>query len=158
MQGSANIIKTAVSNFVRIDILVNCAGNMVRAPINEMTEDQWDSIINVHLKGHFSCCKAAAMEMIKQKSGRIINFSSLAADGIINHIGYSSDKAKKCAIIGQSNFMFSPFLTREAAPFPAVPSRPPRHLAFYLTSIYRSSEAWLPITIPLRWVKPIQLC
>lgn len=79
MAGGANIIKAATSNFGRIDILVNCAGNVVFASITELTEKQWDSVMDVHLKGHFSCSKAAVPEMIKQKSGRIINFSSIAA-------------------------------------------------------------------------------
>ena len=65
----------------------------------EMTEDDWDSMIAVHLKGHFSCSKAAAREMIKQKSGRIINISSNAAFNFkIGKIGrggisYSTAKA-----------------------------------------------------------------
>ena len=79
MQGGANIVKTAVSNFGRIDILVNCAGNFKAKGIVDITEEDWDAIINVHLKGHFSCAKAAVPEMIKQKSGRIINISSRAA-------------------------------------------------------------------------------
>ena len=79
MKGGENIIKTAINNFGRIDILVNCAGNFVVAPITEVTETQWDSIIAVHLKGHFSCAKAAIPEMIKQKNGRIINFSSIGS-------------------------------------------------------------------------------
>jgi NAD(P)-dependent dehydrogenase (short-subunit alcohol dehydrogenase family) len=80
MEGAENIIKTAISNFGRIDILANPAGG-VRAgkTIAELTEDDWDSDVNVNLKGVFNCCKAAAVEMMKQKSGRIINFSSGAA-------------------------------------------------------------------------------
>jgi NAD(P)-dependent dehydrogenase (short-subunit alcohol dehydrogenase family) len=100
MQGGENIIKTATSNFGRIDILVNCAANILRAPINETTEDKWDSIINVHLKGHYICAKAAAAEMVKQKSGRIINFSSLAATGVPNHTAYSSAKAGILGLTG----------------------------------------------------------
>jgi NAD(P)-dependent dehydrogenase (short-subunit alcohol dehydrogenase family) len=80
MEGGENIVKTAVSNFGRVDILVNCAGNFKpMTNIIEMTEDDWDSVVDVHLKGHFSCIKAAAAEMIKQESGRIITFSSRAA-------------------------------------------------------------------------------
>jgi NAD(P)-dependent dehydrogenase (short-subunit alcohol dehydrogenase family) len=93
MQGGENIIKTATSNFGRIDILVNCAANLVQQPIDKMTEAQWDSIIAVHLKGHFTCGKAAAIEMMKQKSGSIINFSSRAASGIPQHTAYSAAKA-----------------------------------------------------------------
>ena len=79
MEGGLNIINTAISNFGRIDILVNCAGNLVPAPSYEMTEEAWDSVIAVNLKGTFSCYKAAVSTMMQQKSGRIINFSSRAA-------------------------------------------------------------------------------
>jgi NAD(P)-dependent dehydrogenase (short-subunit alcohol dehydrogenase family) len=79
MAGGENIIKTATRNFGRIDILVNCAGNFNSKPTIEMTEQEWDSIIAVHLKGMFSCTQAALKEMIKQKNGRIINISSTAA-------------------------------------------------------------------------------
>lgn len=78
--GGENIIKTAIDNFGRIDILVNCAGNLTSAPnIAEYKEEDWDSVMNVHLKGHFNCIKAAAAHMRKQQSGRIINISSRAA-------------------------------------------------------------------------------
>lgn len=80
MEGGEKIVETAVNSFGRIDILVNCAGNFKpMTNIVEMTEDDWDSVISVHLKGHFSCIKAAAPYMMKQESGRIINFSSRAA-------------------------------------------------------------------------------
>jgi NAD(P)-dependent dehydrogenase (short-subunit alcohol dehydrogenase family) len=79
MQGGETIIKTATSNFGKIDILVNCAANNIVVPINEISEQQWDATMNVHVKGHFSCTKAAVVEMMKQKFGRIINFSSRAA-------------------------------------------------------------------------------
>jgi 3-oxoacyl-[acyl-carrier protein] reductase len=77
--GSEAIVQTAVLNFGRLDILVNCAGNFVSKPILELSEAEWDSIIAVHLKGHFIMCKASVKEMQKTKSGRIINISSRAA-------------------------------------------------------------------------------
>jgi NAD(P)-dependent dehydrogenase (short-subunit alcohol dehydrogenase family) len=79
MKGGENIIKTAISSFGKIDILVNCAGNFFPKRIFETTEEEWDQIMAVHLKGHFSTSKAAILEMKKQKSGRIINFSSRGA-------------------------------------------------------------------------------
>jgi NAD(P)-dependent dehydrogenase (short-subunit alcohol dehydrogenase family) len=98
MAGGANIIKTAVSNFGRIDILVNTAGFSKRGRTVELPEEMWDAEITVHLKGHFSCSKAAATEMIKQKNGgRIINFSSAAGFAFVNvpffNIAYSTAKA-----------------------------------------------------------------
>ena len=73
------IINAAVSNFGRVDILANCAGNFHPVPTVEMTQEVWDSIMAVHLGGHFSCTRAAARAMIQQKSGgSIVNISSLA--------------------------------------------------------------------------------
>jgi NAD(P)-dependent dehydrogenase (short-subunit alcohol dehydrogenase family) len=78
MAGGENIIKTATSKFGKIDILANCAGFSKNALSTEVTEKDWDAIIAVHLKGHFACTQPAIKEMIKQKSGRIINISSRA--------------------------------------------------------------------------------
>jgi NAD(P)-dependent dehydrogenase (short-subunit alcohol dehydrogenase family) len=79
MTGGENIVKTAVSAFGKIDILVNCAGVFKSMPTQNMTEKDWDLVMSVHLKGHFACSKAAMVEMMKQKSGRILNFSSRGA-------------------------------------------------------------------------------
>jgi NAD(P)-dependent dehydrogenase (short-subunit alcohol dehydrogenase family) len=91
--GGENIIKTATSNFGRIDILVNCAGNFKTVKTVDITEDDWDSIMAVHLKGHFSCVKAAVPEMVKQKGGRIINISSRAAALGTGSVAYNTAKA-----------------------------------------------------------------
>jgi 3-oxoacyl-[acyl-carrier protein] reductase len=93
MQGGENIIKTAVKSFGKIDILVNCAGNFMLRRIFETTEQEWDLIMNVHVKGHFACVKAAVIEMMKQKSGRIINFSSRGATVGGGSAVYSTAKA-----------------------------------------------------------------
>lgn len=80
LPGGENIIKTSVDNFGSVDILVCCAGNFrVAKTVADLTEEDWDSTMNIHLKGHFSCIRAAVPEMKKQKGGRIINFSSGAA-------------------------------------------------------------------------------
>lgn len=98
MTGGANIIKTAISNFGRIDILVNTAGAGKAGKFSDVLEKDWDLTLNVHLKGHFSCSKAAVEEMIKQKSGgRIINFSSIAGFTFANvpffDVSYATAKA-----------------------------------------------------------------
>ncbi len=76
MQGGQAIINAAVKNFGKLDILINIAGNYLVGSILEQTEADWDAQINVHLKGAFSCTQAAAKEMVKQKSGRVVNISS----------------------------------------------------------------------------------
>ena len=60
----------------QIDILVNCAGIILRKPIEEVTDEEWDSILDVNLRGVFLCSQIAGREMIKRKQGKIINISS----------------------------------------------------------------------------------
>lgn len=71
------LVARVISDFGKIDILVNNAGLMVRKPVEDITEEDWDSVINTNLKGMFFCCQFFGKEMIKKKKGRIINISSL---------------------------------------------------------------------------------
>jgi 3-oxoacyl-[acyl-carrier protein] reductase len=101
-EGAAGIVETATKNFGRLDILVNCAGNFKSRPTVDMTDEDWNSIIDVHLRGHFNCIRAAARVMIPQKAGRIINISSRAA-GIVPAnapFGNSAYSAAKAGILG----------------------------------------------------------
>ena len=87
------IINTCINNFGRIDILVNCAG-IVSAVGNfwEVSEEDWDTIIAVNLKGTFNTCRHALAFMVKQKAGRIINFSSPAWLGTAGANAYTASK------------------------------------------------------------------
>jgi len=60
----------------QIDILINCAGIIVRKPIEEITDAEWDSIMDVNLRGVFLCSQIVGREMIKRKQGKIVNISS----------------------------------------------------------------------------------
>ncbi|AEE15049.1 3-oxoacyl-(acyl-carrier-protein) reductase [Thermodesulfobium narugense DSM 14796] len=84
--------------FGRIDILVNNAGITRDALILRMTESQWDEVIDVNLKAAFLCSKEAAKRMIKQKSGRIINISSVI--GQIGNPGQANYSASKSGLFG----------------------------------------------------------
>src|SRR3972149_273443 len=75
------IIKACIDNFGRIDILVNVAGILRGRKGFNMTEAEWDAVINVHLKGTFNCTKFACVAMRQQKGGRIISFTSDAWRG-----------------------------------------------------------------------------
>jgi 3-oxoacyl-(acyl-carrier-protein) reductase len=86
--------------FGKIDILVNNAGINRDALIHKMTEEDWDSVINVNLKGAFNCCKAAAKFMAEQKYGRIISISSVV--GQMGNTGQANYAASKAGIIGLS--------------------------------------------------------
>ena len=72
------MVKKTVEKFGKVDILVNNAGICQFKPFLELTEEEWDRTININLKGYFLCAQAAAKEMVKQKSGAIVNIASIA--------------------------------------------------------------------------------
>jgi len=96
-EGGESIIKTAIDNFGRLDILVNNAGNTRPHMLFNMPEEDWDSVIKVHLYGHFNCTKPACIWFRRQGSGRIINTSSEA--GIVATTGVANYCAAKGGII-----------------------------------------------------------
>ena len=91
------MIKQCVDAFGRIDILVNLAGNLRERMIWNMSEDDFDSVISTHLKGHWNMCHHAVKYMRQAGHGRIVNFSSDAYKGSVGQCNYS---AAKCGIIG----------------------------------------------------------
>ena len=96
--GAENIIKTAVSKFGRIDILVNNAGIVRDKSIAKMTEDDFDAVLAVHLKGTFNCGRHAIPIMREQGYGRVINITSSA--GLRGNFGQSNYGAAKAGIMG----------------------------------------------------------
>jgi NAD(P)-dependent dehydrogenase (short-subunit alcohol dehydrogenase family) len=74
-------VRKTVAKFGKLDILVNNAGIIAFKPFLELTDEDWDNIMNVNLKGQFLCAWAAAKEMIKNKWGRIINIASISSGG-----------------------------------------------------------------------------
>ncbi len=86
------IINSSVDSFGRIDILVNCAGVLRDRMVHNMVEEEWDTVINVHLKGTFNTCRHAAGFMRKQRFGRIINVASAAWQGSVGQSNYSAAK------------------------------------------------------------------
>ena len=92
------IIDATIAEYGRLDILVNCAGIIRRAPAIEFSEQDWDDVIQINQKSLFFLCQAAAKEMLKQKKGKIINIASLLSfqGGII----VPSYAAAKSAVAG----------------------------------------------------------
>ncbi|MCX6007021.1 MAG: SDR family NAD(P)-dependent oxidoreductase [Chloroflexi bacterium] len=91
-EGGENIIKTAIESFGRIDILVNNAGVLRDRMLFNMTEEDWDMVIKVHLYGTFHCTRAASIHMRQQRWGRIINTSSISGLGANGQANYSAAK------------------------------------------------------------------
>ena len=82
-----------VSKFGRIDILINCAGRSHLEEAVHFDENKWDEILNVNLKGTFLTCQAVGKQMLKQKEGRIVNFSSVrGVQGRSQDMAYSPSK------------------------------------------------------------------
>ncbi|MGE3536092.1 MAG: SDR family oxidoreductase [Candidatus Tectimicrobiota bacterium] len=92
-EGGQNIIQTAVDTYGRIDIVVHVAGILRDRMIFNMSIEEWDAVINVHLRGAFCVTKPACVLMRAQKSGCIINFSSISAAGNSGQANYSAAKA-----------------------------------------------------------------
>ena len=98
MEGGEKIIQTAVDNFGRLDIVVTCAGILRDRMVFNMTEQEWDDVIAVHLKGTFTVVKHACILFRQQRSGRIITFSS--ESGLIGNSGQANYGAAKSGIAG----------------------------------------------------------
>ena len=89
----AKLVQATVQQLGPLDIIVNNAGIEHATPFLEITEDQWDKVLAVNLKGCFLASQAAAKEMIKQRRGRIINVSSIHEDIVfLNHADYAASK------------------------------------------------------------------
>lgn len=99
-EGAHRIIQTALDSFGRIDIVVNNAGIVRDRMIFKMSEQEWDAVLDVHLKGTFNCIRAAAPHMRDQNWGRFVNFTSTS--GLIGNVGQANYGAAKLAIVALS--------------------------------------------------------
>jgi 3-oxoacyl-[acyl-carrier protein] reductase len=87
------MINQCIETFGKIDILVNVAGNLRERMIWNMSEDDFDSVVAVHLKGHWNMCHHAVKYMRQAGFGRIVNFSSDAFKGAVGQCNYTASKA-----------------------------------------------------------------
>lgn len=92
------MVNKAVEEFGSLDILVNNAGITRDTLIMRMSDSDWDDVLAINLKGAFNCIKAAAKVMMKQRSGRIINVSSIV--GVMGNAGQANYSASKAGLIG----------------------------------------------------------
>lgn len=93
-------VKATITAFGGIDILINNAGITRDASFMKMTTDQWQQVIDVNLTGVFNCTKAVAPIMVEQKSGRVINTSSIV--GLYGNFGQTNYVATKSGVIGMT--------------------------------------------------------
>ena len=103
-------VDEVVKEYQSIDILVNNAGITRDNLLIRMTEDEWDSVINVNLKGTFNFCKAASRQMLGQRQGKIVNIASIV--GVIGNAGQVNYSASKAGVIGITKTLAKEFASR----------------------------------------------
>ena len=102
------LFKEVLARFGRVDVLINNAGITKDMLFMRMSEEEWDQVLRVNLKGVFNCSQAVIRSMIKERSGRIVNISSVV--GQIGNMGQTNYAASKAAIMG-----FTKSLAKEVA-------------------------------------------
>jgi 3-oxoacyl-[acyl-carrier protein] reductase len=142
--GSEKLVQDVIADFGKIDVLVNNAGIARDNLLLRMTETDWDLVINVNLKSVFNLTKAVQKEMIKKKTGSIINMSSVV--GIEGNSGQSNYAASKGGIIG-----FTKSIAQELG------SRNIRCNAIAPGFIDTEMTAKLPDEVRQNWIKDIPL-
>src|SRR3972149_5375031 len=98
LDGGERMVQQCADTFGRIDILINVAGILRDRMIFNMSEEEWDAVIGVHLKGHFNTIRPASLLMRQQRYGRIVNFSSIS--GLRGNSGPANYGAAKAGIAG----------------------------------------------------------
>lgn len=97
---AAELFSYVIKTYGRVDILVNNAGITRDNLLMKMSEEEFDTVINTNLKGAFNCMKQVSRQMLKQKSGRIINMSSVS--GVMGNVGQANYCASKAGLIGMT--------------------------------------------------------
>jgi len=105
-----NMVESAIGRFGRIDILINNAGIARDKLILRMTEEDWDAVLDVNLKGTFNCTKAVIKHMSKQRSGKIVNIASVV--GEMGNAGQANYSASKAGVIGLTKTIAREFAQR----------------------------------------------
>jgi 3-oxoacyl-[acyl-carrier protein] reductase len=123
------IMSQFVQKLGRIDILVNNAGVVIPRPFFEKTVEDWEKTLAVNLIGMFLCCQAAAKHMLAQKSGKIVNISSIRGIDHCGREGVMDYSASKTAVIGLTKTM-----AKELAPYINVNTVAPGHTKTEMTA------------------------
>jgi len=148
------MFRETMGKFGRVDILVNNAGIIRPAMLLKMTEEEWDAVYNVHLKGTFYCTQEAAKIMKEQGYGKIINVTSSA--GIVGTIGQVNYSAAKSGIIG-----FTKSCARELAQYGINVNAIAPAAATDMTKTIRTDPKFKDLylqRIPLkRWAEPEEI-
>jgi 3-oxoacyl-[acyl-carrier protein] reductase len=94
------MVAATIEKYGKVDVLVNNAGITADATLAKMTEEQWDRVININLKGVFNCTQAVIPHMVQQGAGRVLTASSVV--GIYGNFGQTNYAATKWGVIGMT--------------------------------------------------------
>ena len=127
-----SLIEGAIAALGGIDILVNNAGTTRDVLLMQMTEADWDAVIDTNLKSVFNCCKAAIRPMLRaRKGGRIINISSVA--GLVGQVGQVNYAASKAGMIGFTYALAKEVASRQITVNAIAPTVTPTDLTAHLS-------------------------
>lgn len=104
------LVKATVDRFQRLDILVNNAGITRDNLLVRMTDEEWTAVLDVNLRGVFNCCRAAIKQMLRQKSGVVINIASVV--GLLGNPGQANYVASKAGVIGLTKALAREYASR----------------------------------------------
>jgi len=104
------MVESAIARFGKVDILINNAGIARDKLILRMTEEDWDAVLDVNLKGTFHCTKTVIKHMSKQRSGKIVNIASVV--GEMGNAGQANYSASKAGVIGLTKTVAREFAQR----------------------------------------------
>ncbi len=103
-------LKNVIDKYKKLDVIINNAGITRDNLIMRMTDEEWDSVISVNLKGVFNCIKAVSRYMLKQRAGKIVNIASIA--GVIGNTGQANYSASKGGVISLTKTTAKEFASR----------------------------------------------
>jgi len=154
-----SMIDRTVKELGRIDVLVTCAGIIRDNLLYKMTDDDWDSVIDTHLKGTFFCARAAQKHMVEQKSGKMVFLSSTSALGNRGQTNYSAAKAGLQGMARTLAIELGPFNINVNAVAPGfVETRMTRATAERMGVDYEAFKMGAASQIPLRRVgQPVDI-
>jgi NAD(P)-dependent dehydrogenase (short-subunit alcohol dehydrogenase family) len=122
--GADSLVSRALDAYGRLDVVVNCAGNSIMGLPWEMSEEQWDSVIDTHLKGHFGVMRAASVPMREQRSGTMITVTSRAGlFGVAESPAYCSAKAGITGLTKSFALAMAPYNVNVNAIAPSATTR-----------------------------------